>query len=163
MSVITAETEGYLYILCFDRPLGNPDNRRAMASHYLGWCLDVPSRVAMHAAGAGSALTQAVVAQGIGWEVYYRLGTPGLERRLKSTYKDTPCLCPRCATRRGRRPSYGFQSLAQLAITFRASDLPEDFPAPPKDRMDWLEGQILRGWRASRPVAAASAGDDDLL
>ena len=82
MTLITADTLGALYILCFDRPIGNPENTRALAGHYLGFALDVPTRVALHAAGQGSALTQAVVKAGIGWQVFYRPGTPGLERWL---------------------------------------------------------------------------------
>lgn len=159
MTLITAETEGYLYILCFERAIGNPENRRALASHYLGWAMDLPGRLAQHASGHGSALTQAVVAQGIGWRAFYKPGTPALERWYKARYKSTPSLCPHCAASRGRRDRFGFQPLDQLAIAFA----PIAFPDPPKLRADWLEYQILRGWRANRPAIAPAGIDDDLL
>jgi hypothetical protein len=156
--LITADTMGWLYILCFSRPVGNPTNRRGQASHYLGWAGDVRSRVAQHAAGRGQALTVAAVAQGIGFTVYYRPGTPALERYLKLHYKNTPCLCPCCAHSRGQRPSYGFQPLDQLAF-----DLVDDaeLPEVTLGRMDWLEMKINQEWRATR--IPAPAGIDDLL
>jgi hypothetical protein len=41
--------------------------------------------------------------------------------------------------------------------------LEEELPAIEQRRMDWLEAQIMRGWRAAqiRPVSAGL--DDDLL
>lgn len=156
MRACPADTAGWLYILCFDRPLGNPLNPRALASHYLGWCLDLAPRVATHAAGHGAAITQAAVAQGITWQVFYRAGTPGLERWLKAHYKHTPRCCPRCAAARGRRPAHGFQPIDQLALPL---DEAEDFPAAlVPTRMDYYEIAHLRGYRLTSRRAAAGAG-----
>ena len=163
MTLITADTPGWIYILCFDRPIGNAANARALARHYLGFAIDVPSRVAVHAAGRGQALTQAVVKAGIGWQVFYRSGTPALERYLKAHYKQTPCLCPRCAAAKGRRNRYGFQPLDQAAMVLPPADL-EEFPEPPPRSMDWLEMQITRGWRAAlTPAPTDLSAIDDLL
>ncbi len=165
MTAVCADTPGYLYVLCFDRPIGNAANTRAQARHYLGWALDVPARVAMHAAGHGAALTQAVVAAQIGWQVFYRPGTPSLERWLKAHYKQTPGLCPRCCVHRGRRAAYGFQPLDQLAFPLEvAADV--DFPALPPGRADWMEIQLQRSWRATAMTFGAPpdlARLDDLL
>jgi putative endonuclease len=159
--LITSDTLGWLYILCFDRPLGNPENRRALASHYLGYATDVAARVAQHRAGRGQNLTVAAVEQGIGFTVYYRPGTPALERWLKKHYKNTPCLCPHCAQTRGRRAIYGFQPLDQLALDLADDD---ELPAIELGRMDWLEMKILSEWRAQRtPAPGDLAAIDDLL
>lgn len=168
MASYPADTAGWLYILCFDRPIGNQENRRALAAHYLGWCLDVAPRVATHAAGRGAALTAAAVAQGIRWQVFYRPGTPALERWLKIHYKQTPKCCPRCAAKRGRRPAHGFQPLDQLALPLAPELAPdEDFPpAPAPARMDFYELVHLRDWRAARTLfipAPNLVALDDLL
>lgn len=162
--MITANTLGYLYILCLDRPIGNPDNTRGLAKHYLGFAIDVQARVATHAAGRGQALTAAAVEQGIGWSVFYRSGTPGLERWLKAHYKKTPRLCPRCCGAHGRRSVYGFQPLEQLALPLITEI--EDFPEPPVVRADFFEIAHLRGWNAQRALlipAPDLARLDDLL
>src|SRR5438128_916089 len=124
-TLITGETPGSLYLLCFDQVIGNRANTRAMAKHYLGFSIDLPHRLAEHRAGRGQALTSAAVAQQIGWQVFYRFGTPSLERYLKGHYKQAHRLCPRCAHARRWRPSYGFQPLDQLAF-----DLIDDAPLP---------------------------------
>jgi putative endonuclease len=157
------DTLGWLYVLCFDRPLGNPDNARALASHYLGFCIDLPNQLTTHAAGRGSSLTAAAVAQGITWTVYYRPNTPKLKHWLKSHYKHTPMLCPHCAGSRGRRPAYDFQPLDQLALPLGADDaLPDVAPG----KMDWFEIKQLRGWRATMtgglPIAGLDASDVDI-
>jgi putative endonuclease len=152
--LITADTLGWLYILCFERPVGNVLNRRAQASHYLGYATDVRARVAQHAAGRGQALTSAAVELGIGWQVFYRTGTPALERHLKAHCKNTPRLCPHCA----RRPRLGFQPLDQLALDFGESEL----PTITLGRMDWLEIKIQAEWRAQR-IPTPAGLDDDLL
>lgn len=80
---------GVVYLLHFDRPIGDPANPRGFATHYTGWTLDLHRRLADHAAGigpsqGGARLMQAVRQAGIGfqlarvWE-----GTRGRERSLK--------------------------------------------------------------------------------
>jgi hypothetical protein len=156
--LITGDTAGTLYILCFARPIGNAANTRAMARHYLGWSSDLAHRLCAHRSGRGQPLTAAAVALGIGWEVYARPGTPALERYLKGHYKQTPLLCPHCAVSRGRRASYGFQPLAQLVMDLgETEELPDVVPG----RMDWLELRIMQEWRSGR--VPAPAGIDDLL
>jgi len=150
------DTPGHLYVLCFSEALGNALNRRALASHYLGFAVDLPRRLADHAAGRGSSLTQAAVARGITWTVYYRPGTPALERWLKGHYKQTPCCCPRCA---GPRAKYGFQPLDQRAFEL-VEPLP-DLPDPPALAMDGYELRYIKSWRLLRGTGLPIAGLDD--
>lgn len=156
--LITGETPGNLYLLCFDQVIGNRENTRAMAKHYLGWSIDLTHRLAEHAAGRGQPLTAAAVEKKIGWQVFYRFGTPNLERYLKGHYKQANRLCPRCAGARHWTPSYGFQPLDQLCLDFDSGEL----PTIELGRMDWLEIKINQEWRALR-IPAPSGIDDDLL
>jgi hypothetical protein len=51
MTTIDRTTLGSLYLLHFSRPLGNVENARGMARHYLGWALDPQARIACHLNG----------------------------------------------------------------------------------------------------------------
>jgi predicted GIY-YIG superfamily endonuclease len=81
-----------VYLLHFDRPItaGYP------ARHYLGYAVDLESRLARHHAGNGARLVQVATERGIGfvlartWE-----GDKALERKLKAR-KGSPRLCPIC-------------------------------------------------------------------
>lgn len=59
-----------IYVLHFDQPLGNLNNPRAQAQHYLGWAMDLTARLAEHAAGRGAAITRAAVERGISWRAF---------------------------------------------------------------------------------------------
>ena len=155
---IVGDTPGYIYILCFDQVLGDPTNPHGWAKHYLGWTLDVPTRVATHLAGRGQHLTAAAVARGITWQVFAWHGTPNQERHLKGHYKKTPRLCPRCCADHGWRCRMSLQPAAQLALSFDQADVepwPQgfEFPAPTLTRPGWAEFQRVR-------VAGAALGDD---
>jgi len=85
-----------IYILEFERPLGNPDNPRGQARYYLGYCGDsqrsLEKRLREHRAGEGSALTRAAVQRGIAFTVALTLpGDRTVERQLKNR-KNTPRL-----------------------------------------------------------------------
>jgi hypothetical protein len=75
---------GVIYLLHFDRPIGDLANPRGFASHYTGWTLDLPARLVDHAAGRGARLMQVVGEAGIGWQLA-RIwpGTRARERSLK--------------------------------------------------------------------------------
>lgn len=86
-----------IYVLEFERPLGNPDNPRAQARYYLGWCEDdrLEERFSEHLRGWGAAITRAAVNRRIAFEVVLKLpGDRTEERRLKN-YKNTPKLVER--------------------------------------------------------------------
>jgi hypothetical protein len=75
---------GVIYLIHFDRPIGDLRNPRGFASHYTGWTLDLPSRLVLHAQGRGARLMQVVGEQGIGWQLArIWTGTRTRERSLK--------------------------------------------------------------------------------
>jgi len=75
---------GVIYLVHFDRPIGDLHNPRGFASHYTGWTLDVPARLVDHAAGRGARLMEVVGEQGIGWQLArIWTGTRTRERSLK--------------------------------------------------------------------------------
>jgi hypothetical protein len=75
---------GVIYLVHFDRPIGDLANPRGFASHYTGWTLDLPARLVDHAAGRGARLMQVVGEQQIGWQLArIWTGTRTRERSLK--------------------------------------------------------------------------------
>jgi hypothetical protein len=143
-----------VYLLHFSAPLGNPQNTRAQASHYLGWALDVASRLAEHRAGRGAAITRAAVERGIDFDVV--ASWPGdryLERRLKNL-KATPRLCPVCGGRHPRGRLHFDPAWEQLSLLD-----PFDVPAPPAARIDWYEISLRRRWAQFRPAPATMRSD----
>jgi hypothetical protein len=75
---------GVVYLLHFDRPIGDLANPRGFASHYTGWTLDLPARLVDHAAGRGARLMRVVGELGIGWQLArIWTGTCARERSLK--------------------------------------------------------------------------------
>ena len=92
------------YLLHFSDRLGNPENRHAMAQHYIGTATDLDARLAAHRAGAGARITAAAAARGIAFAVVRTWpGGRDLERRLKNR-KEAPRLCPVCKGT-GRAPA----------------------------------------------------------
>jgi putative endonuclease len=89
---------GGVYLLHFLEPIGNPHNRRAMASHYIGHAERFAVRIAEHTSGQGAAIMRAVWAAGVGFVLAETW--PGasrtFERRLKRQH-NAPRLCPVCA------------------------------------------------------------------
>ncbi len=59
-------TTSTVYLIHLLRPLGNPNNPRGMASHYLGFAEhDLAARLERHHAGNGSRIMAAVAKAGI--------------------------------------------------------------------------------------------------
>jgi hypothetical protein len=86
---------GVIYLIHFDRPIGDPANPRGFASHYTGWTLDLPARLVDHAAGRGARLMQVVGDQQIGWQLArIWTGTRTRERSLKQ--RGATRRCPVC-------------------------------------------------------------------
>jgi predicted GIY-YIG superfamily endonuclease len=86
---------GVIYLIHFDRPIGDLRNPRGFASHYTGWTLDLPSRLVLHSQGRGARLMQVVGEQGIGWQLArIWTGTRARERSLKQ--RGATRRCPVC-------------------------------------------------------------------
>ena len=97
---------GLVYLLHFDRPIGDTSNPRGFAAHYTGWTLDLPGRLQDHAAGRGARLMEVVTDAGIGWQLA-RIwpGTRARERSLKGS-GGAARRCPVCQlTRLGHAPA----------------------------------------------------------
>jgi hypothetical protein len=97
---------GLVYLLHFDRPIGDTSNPRGFAAHYTGWTLDLPTRLQDHAAGRGARLMEVVTDAGIGWQLA-RIwpGTRARERSLKGS-GGAARRCPVCQlTRRDLTPA----------------------------------------------------------
>jgi hypothetical protein len=96
---------GLVYLLHFDRPIGDTSNPRGFAAHYTGWTLDLPARLQAHAAGRGARLMEVVGEAGIGWQLArVWAGTRTRERSLKGS-GGAARRCPVCQlTRLGLAP-----------------------------------------------------------
>jgi hypothetical protein len=122
---------GVIYLLLFDRPIGDLSNPRGFASHYTGWTLDLPARLAAHAAGRGARLMEVVGEAGIGWQLARVWpGTRTRERSLKGS-GGAARRCPICQlTRLGLAPArpadiFAFEVGARAAAcTAPPSELP---------------------------------------
>ena len=99
---------GWVYLVCFERPIGDAANPRGSAGHYLGWADDVAARMAEHRAGRGARILAACVGQGIGFDVVrtWAGADRAFERRIKA-HHNAWRLCPRCGPRRGGRTRAG--------------------------------------------------------
>jgi predicted GIY-YIG superfamily endonuclease len=84
---------GTVYLLHFDRPYQH-------ARHYLGWALDLNTRLADHNAGRGARLLQVVHTAGIGWTLArtWTGATRNRERQLKRQGGASRC-CPLCGVK----------------------------------------------------------------
>jgi len=87
---------GTVYLIHFERPIGDLHNPRGQAQHYLGYTEDLEARLEAHASGNGSRLMEVITEAGISWTVAKTWeGDRSLERRLKNQH-NSPRLCPIC-------------------------------------------------------------------
>jgi len=85
-----------VYLIHFERPIGDLNNPRGQAQHYLGFTQDLEGRLQAHRTGNGSAIMAEVARQGIGWTLARTWeGGRDLERQLKNQH-NSPRLCPIC-------------------------------------------------------------------
>ncbi len=87
-----------VYLLHFERPIGNPANPRGQAQHYLGFTDNLEQRIEQHRKGwSGSAIVRAFHDQGIPF-VVARTWDAGRdqERYFKQHGKHASRLCPVC-------------------------------------------------------------------
>jgi len=123
---------GVIYLLHFDRPIGDLANPRGFAGHYT-WTLNLPGRLQDHAAGRGARLMQVVGEQGIGWQLA-RIwpGTRTRERSLKRS-GGAARRCPVCQVALlGLQPPRPVDPLAlELGARAAACTTASPFELPP--------------------------------
>ena len=87
---------GTVYLIHLNTKLGNPDNVRGQAQHYIGYTTNLEQRIETHKSGDGAAMLRAANDQGIEYQVVRTWkGDQELERKLKGQ-KNAPRLCPVC-------------------------------------------------------------------
>lgn len=99
---------GTVYLIHFDRPIGDLDNPRGQARHYLGYTDDLETRLKAHRQGNGARLMEVIAEAGISWTLVRTWqGNRALERKLKDRH-NAPKLCPICRMARsnGGRTSH---------------------------------------------------------
>lgn len=86
-----------VYLIHLEQPLGDVENPRGQARHYLGLAHDLDARLAAHRGGRGARLLAAANARGIAWTVVrtWPGGDRELERALKRRHQHRR-LCPVC-------------------------------------------------------------------
>lgn len=83
---------GIVYLIHFDTPYKH-------AKHYLGWTMDLNSRLVAHANGQGANLMRVVFEAGISWQLArVWSGTRYRERQLKNQ-GGASRRCPLCGVR----------------------------------------------------------------
>ncbi len=114
--------QGDVYLICFDRAIGDTDNPKGSASHYLGWADDVDARMAEHRAGRGARILAACVQLGIGFDVVRTWAgvDRNFERRLKRQHNAWRH-CPRCARRGSLRSPVGPVSVDRVLTATTAA------------------------------------------
>ncbi len=85
------------YLIHLESPIGNPDNKRAQAQHYIGVTKNLTSRIKRHKIGQGAAMLRAANNRGIRWAVVrtWDNGNRAMEKKLKAR-KNAKQLCPVC-------------------------------------------------------------------
>lgn len=93
-----------IYLVHLNRPLGNLDNPRGQARHYLGSTDNLKGRMYYHRHGCGSKLLAAAVKAGIKFRVVrtWEADDRELEFKLKALHNHA-ALCPICS-RKHRKP-----------------------------------------------------------
>ena len=87
---------GKVYLIHFDKPLGNPKKKHGQAQHYIGYTEDLKTRLEEHERGNGAKIMAAVSKRGIPWKIVrVWTGDGNFERKLKNR-KNAKHLCPLC-------------------------------------------------------------------
>lgn len=92
-----------VYLLHYERPIGNMDNPRAQAQHYCGCSDDLEKRLNMHHKGwSGTGIVKAFYKAGISFVVArtWENSSFDFEQHLKKSRKNARRLCPICKGKR---------------------------------------------------------------
>jgi predicted GIY-YIG superfamily endonuclease len=122
-----------VYLIHFERPLGDLSNPRGQAQHYIGFTEDLAARLDAHRKGNGSAIMAAVGREGIGWRLVRTWeGGRDVERALKDR-KNARRLCPICNPWAAMRRGNIAPNRARLGVELRDLLLAELARRDPED------------------------------
>ncbi len=92
---------GFVYLLHFDKRIGDLNNPRGQAQHYIGYAENVPARMKRHREGNGAKIMAFLAREGIGFTlVRVWIGDKDLEKRLKRQH-NARRFCPICRREHG--------------------------------------------------------------
>ncbi len=119
------DVTGVIYLLHFDRPIGNTRSKTGYAQHYTGWASDLVTRLAQHMSRSDAKIVQAFRQAGIGWELARTWsGTRARERQIKAQ-GGAARHCPVC---KGQPPQV---AATAIEASYRvAVPAPRQAPAP---------------------------------
>jgi putative endonuclease len=147
---------GVVYELHFEEPIGDPENPRGQARHYIGHTEDLDRRVAEHRGGHTAAIMRAVKQAGIGWRVVRTWpGTRDTERQIKLLHSGRR-LCPECT----EHPLTGAGAVARAAALRRQREAQAARAQRREARLETQRAEQGRRGQAAREAAAADPYED---
>lgn len=98
-----SDEEGTIYMLCYAKPIGDPNRPRMSAQHYVGWFAN-PGRITHHKNGtSGVAIVYAFFRRGIPFVVSRTMPGTKSEERLVKQSGNHKRNCPNCNPNSGRK------------------------------------------------------------
>lgn len=100
----TLTTPGTVYLLHFEKKIGNLDNPKGQAQHYTGFATDLDRRINQHRNGkSGAGIVRAFFEKHIPFVVARTWsGDRNFEKELKNVHKHASRYCPICKQEKTR-------------------------------------------------------------
>jgi hypothetical protein len=164
---MSAGDEGLVYEIHFDEPIGDPENPKGQAQHYIGHTEDLYRRLREHRGGQTAAIMRAVNEAGIGWHVARTWpGTRDTERAIKDLHSGRR-LCPECT----EHPLTGAGAVARAAALRSereaartvAPEPPRPAPVPPYESGRQMGRQFMAQQNAAGRAAAQIEATHDYI
>lgn len=148
--------EGLVYEIHFDQPIGDPENPKGAAQHYIGHTEDLDRRLAEHRSGHTAAIMRAVNEAGIGWHLVRTWpGTRDTERQIK-LLRSGRRLCPECT----EHPLTGAGAVARAAALRQHREAQAARRQRQEARLETLRAGQAGQREAARAAAAADPYED---
>ena len=153
---MSAGDEGLVYEIHFDEPIGDPDNPKGQAQHYIGHTEDLYRRLREHRGGRTAAIMRAVNEAGIGWRVVRTWpGTRDTERAIKDL-RSGRRLCPECT----EHPLTAAGAIARAAALRRHREAQAARAQRQAARLEAQRAEQARQREAARAAAKADPYED---
>src|SRR6266498_4099229 len=121
----TSRPPGFVYLIHFDQPIGNPTEPKGRVQH---WTQDLRSRLAEHEAGRGARLLEVIRDAGLGWKLARTWSGDRKRERQMKDQGGASRHCPEC----GVRPRNGQRRAREAPEPPESACNPEPAPALPK-------------------------------